>query len=60
MSFEKRAEIIAEFHAPQSPRVFIFSKIGSAGLNMSIADVVIFFVKSCHVPFSCFADTYLW
>ncbi|KAK7434927.1 hypothetical protein VKT23_019930 [Stygiomarasmius scandens] len=43
MPFEKRDKIVAEFHKPDSPRVFIFSKVGSAGLNLSIANVVIFF-----------------
>ena len=45
MSYEKRDKVVAEFHTPGSPRVFIFSSVGSAGLNLSIADVVIFFVS---------------
>lgn len=45
VSFEKRAELIARFHEPKSERVFIFSTVGSAGLNLAIADVVIFFVR---------------
>jgi SNF2 family DNA or RNA helicase len=45
MSFEKRDRIVAQFHLPESPRLFIFSSVGSAGLNLSIADVVIFFVR---------------
>lgn len=45
LSFEKRAELVAKFHEPNSERVFIFSTVGSAGLNLAIADVVIFFVS---------------
>ena len=33
------------FHKPGSERVFIFSTVGTAGLNLAIADVVIFFVS---------------
>jgi TATA-binding protein-associated factor len=46
MSFKKRDKIIADFHSPDSPRVLIFSSVGSAGLNLAIADVVIFFVRT--------------
>ncbi|KAF9060091.1 hypothetical protein BDP27DRAFT_1370864, partial [Rhodocollybia butyracea] len=45
MSFDKRTETVAEFYKPDSARVLIFSSVGSAGLNLSIADVVIFFRK---------------
>jgi TATA-binding protein-associated factor len=46
MTFEKREQIIAQFCKPGGIRVLIFSRIGSAGLNLSIADVVIFFVNA--------------
>jgi SNF2 family DNA or RNA helicase len=53
MAYSKRDEIVAQFHSSNSPRVLIFSKVGSAGLNLSIADRVIFFVN----PFSlCLAQ----
>jgi TATA-binding protein-associated factor len=45
MSFEKRDKVVAEFHAENSPRVLIFSSVGSAGLNLSIACKVILFVS---------------
>lgn len=45
MAFDKRDETVSQFHTEGSPRVFIFSSVGSAGLNLSIADVVIFFVS---------------
>jgi TATA-binding protein-associated factor len=45
MSFEKRERVLTEFCKPGGPRILIISKIGSAGLNLSIADVVIFFVN---------------
>ncbi|KAF8800887.1 hypothetical protein BYT27DRAFT_7216694, partial [Phlegmacium glaucopus] len=43
MSFDKRDGIITQFHTPGSPRALIFSSVGSVGLNLAIADVVIFF-----------------
>ncbi|KAF9033680.1 hypothetical protein BDP27DRAFT_1374971 [Rhodocollybia butyracea] len=46
MSFDKQTETVAEFYKPDSARVLIFSSVGSAGLNLSIADVVIFFDQS--------------
>ena len=45
MSYEKRDEVVSKFHMPGGPRVFLFSSVGSAGLNLSIADIVIFFVR---------------
>lgn len=44
MSFEKRDKVVAQFHAENSARVLIFSSVGSAGLNLSIASIVLFFV----------------
>ncbi|KAM6490053.1 P-loop containing nucleoside triphosphate hydrolase protein [Amanita muscaria] len=43
MKFDRRDKIIKQFHQENQPRVLIFSKVGAAGLNLSIADVVIFF-----------------
>jgi hypothetical protein len=44
--FKQRDMVVEQFvHKPDSPRVLIFSSIGSAGLNLPIADVVIFFVS---------------
>lgn len=48
LTYEKRDKIIEKFHEPSSARVLIFSLVGSAGLNLAIADIVIFFVRSCH------------
>jgi hypothetical protein len=45
LSFEKRDRIVSQFHQPDSPRVLIISKVGSAGLNLSIADIVLYFVR---------------
>lgn len=45
MTYERRDAVVAKFHMPEQARVFIFSSVGSAGLNLSIADVVIFFVR---------------
>lgn len=46
MGYDKRDDVVAKFHASGGARVFIFSSVGSAGLNLSIADVVVFFVSS--------------
>ncbi|KAF5339073.1 hypothetical protein D9758_016463 [Tetrapyrgos nigripes] len=43
MSFRQRDIIVAEFILSGDIRVFIFSSVGSAGLNLSIADVIIYF-----------------
>ncbi|KAJ3803777.1 P-loop containing nucleoside triphosphate hydrolase protein [Lentinula aff. lateritia] len=42
-SFDNRANVIAAFQQDGGPRVLIFSSVGTVGLNLSIADVVIFF-----------------
>ena len=50
MSFDKRDKVVAQFHAENSPRVLIFSSVGSAGLNLSIASIVLFFVcRNSHL-----------
>ncbi|KAF5344632.1 hypothetical protein D9756_011234 [Leucocoprinus leucothites] len=44
ISFQERDKRVKRFHDLKSDtRVLIFSSVGSAGLNLSIADVVIFF-----------------
>lgn len=50
MSFEQRSAVVTQFHAPNSPRVLIFSSVGSAGLNLSIANTVIFLVNCQVIP----------
>ncbi|KAG7093167.1 hypothetical protein E1B28_006856 [Marasmius oreades] len=40
---DKRAAIVDKFNDPNGPRVFIFSSVGGTGLNLSAADIVIFF-----------------
>jgi hypothetical protein len=52
MSFEKRNGVVSRFHEPDAPRVLIFSSVGSAGLNLSLAHVVIFLVRTRHVVIS--------
>ncbi|KAJ3885134.1 P-loop containing nucleoside triphosphate hydrolase protein [Lentinula edodes] len=42
-SFDKRANVVAAFQQDGGPRVLIFSSVGTVGLNLSIADVVVFF-----------------
>ncbi|KAJ8085323.1 hypothetical protein PM082_004119 [Marasmius tenuissimus] len=41
-TLEKRAEVIRQFLDPHGPRIFVFSSVGATGLNLTIADVVIF------------------
>ncbi|KXN84276.1 SWI/SNF-like matrix-associated actin-dependent regulator [Leucoagaricus sp. SymC.cos] len=44
ISFDQRDKRVKQFHKEDSKaRVLVFSSIGSAGLNLSIADIVIFF-----------------
>jgi TATA-binding protein-associated factor len=43
--------VVRDFHDDKNPvRVLIISSVGSAGLNLSVADMVIFFVSTI-VPF---------
>lgn len=42
---DQRDKRVKELYSDKNPtRVLIFSSVGSAGLNLAIADVVIFFV----------------
>ncbi|KAJ3564157.1 hypothetical protein NP233_g8477 [Leucocoprinus birnbaumii] len=44
MSFDQRDKCVKDFYSEKNEtRVLIFSSVGSAGLNLAIADVVIFF-----------------
>ncbi|KAF9444080.1 hypothetical protein P691DRAFT_678274 [Macrolepiota fuliginosa MF-IS2] len=44
MSFDQRDRRVKEFYSDKHPaRVLVFSSVGCAGLNLAIADVVIFF-----------------
>ena len=45
VTFEQRHKKVKEFHEDDKARVLIFSNVGAAGLNLAIADVVIFFVS---------------
>ena len=45
MTFEKRDEIVTRFHEKDAPRVFIFSSVRSANLNLSLPHIVIFLVS---------------
>ncbi|KAF8869441.1 P-loop containing nucleoside triphosphate hydrolase protein [Infundibulicybe gibba] len=37
----RRREMVEKFHMPNGPRVLIFSSVGTAGLNLSVADTII-------------------
>ena len=51
IAFGKRDEYIQALYNDKHPaRVLIFSSVGSAGLNLSIADIVIFFVSLFWKP----------
>ncbi|THU75620.1 hypothetical protein K435DRAFT_706785, partial [Dendrothele bispora CBS 962.96] len=44
MSYEQRAQVVTDFvRNPNSPRVLVFSQVANVGLNLTIADIVIFF-----------------
>lgn len=45
MSFPKRQSIVDRFYQDGSPRVLVFSSVGTAGLNLAIADTVILLVR---------------
>jgi SNF2 family DNA or RNA helicase len=45
MRYDRRDEVVSKFHMSGNARVLLFSSVGAAGLNLSIADVVIFFVS---------------
>lgn len=51
MTYDKRAKAVADFYANKSIRVFVFSRVGTAGLNLANADVVIFLVSHHPLPF---------
>jgi len=47
ISFAERDKHVVAFHSDDQPlHVLVFSSIGSAELNLAIADVIIFFVRS--------------
>ena len=43
-SFEKRAKIVKQFNTDPTIRVLIFTSVGSSGLNLSVANHLIFLV----------------
>lgn len=53
VSFEKRDKIVKKFVSPDSAQVLIFLSVGAAGLNLSVADVVIMFVSTKLYPSPC-------
>lgn len=44
MSFQKRAKVVAQFCSDPQYRVLIMSSVGSVGLNLTVASVIIFLV----------------
>lgn len=53
MSFEARDNVVTKFHNAGAPRVLIFSSVGSAGLNLSIANTIIFMVCGLKTQEPC-------
>jgi SNF2 family DNA or RNA helicase len=45
MSFDVQNKTVLEFHKEDAPCVLIFSSVGSMGLNLSIANIIIFMVS---------------
>lgn len=46
MAFQKRAEIVKQFCEGTEYRVLIISNVGSTGLNLSVASVMILLVSN--------------
>lgn len=44
LTYQQRAKIVAKFKADPTFRVLIFSKVGTVGLNLTEADILIFLV----------------
>lgn len=42
---DERNEIVKKFNADPSARVLLFSNVGAVGLNLTVASVVILFVR---------------
>lgn len=53
MSFEERSRVVAQFCNDPEIRVLIFSHVGSMGLNLSIAVILIFLVSLHFILFCC-------
>jgi SNF2 family DNA or RNA helicase len=43
-SFERRARVVKDFEEDPTIRVMLFSKVGTVGLNLTVADTLIFLV----------------
>ena len=57
--FKKRDKVVKDFYDDKLPgRVLIFSNVGSVGLNLSIADVIIFFVNAFYMNLTFFISFY--
>lgn len=56
--YEKRAETVTKFKTDPDCRVLLFSKVGTVGLNLSRANVVIFLVsRQYDIPEFVFAHS---
>jgi SNF2 family DNA or RNA helicase len=45
MTFQQRASVVKKFCANPDIRVLIMSSVGSVGLNLTVASVIIFLVR---------------
>jgi SNF2 family DNA or RNA helicase len=45
LTYERRARVVESFKEDAKIQVLIFSKVGSVGLNLTVADVLIFLVN---------------
>ena len=49
MAYDDRAKIISKFVNDDSIRVLFFSSVGATGLNLSVANIIIFLVRSLSI-----------
>jgi SNF2 family DNA or RNA helicase len=53
-NFENRNRVIEEFTTSQNARVLLFSKVGTVGINLVCADILIYLVRRIHLsPIQC-------
>ena len=50
MSYQQRAKVVAQFCSDPEYRVLIMSSVGSVGLNLTVAHVIIFVVRFLVIP----------
>jgi SNF2 family DNA or RNA helicase len=55
-TMEERNKIIQKFNTDPTARVLLFSNVGAIGLNLTVASIVILFVRICVYKYMKFTD----